>query len=36
MDEKEMVEGYLALAQEHKELAAMAAQIEHEVIPEWE
>jgi hypothetical protein len=36
MDEEIMIEGYLALAQENKEFAAMAAAIALEVIPEWE
>jgi hypothetical protein len=35
LDEKEMIEGYLALAQENKLFADMAAEIAYEVIPEW-
>lgn len=31
----EMAEGYKAMAKEQKQLAAMAANIEHEVLPEW-
>jgi metal-responsive CopG/Arc/MetJ family transcriptional regulator len=31
----EMVEGYQAMTEEQKELAALAAEIEHEVLPEW-
>ena len=31
----EMAEGYVAIAQEQKQLAATASNIEHEVIPEW-
>lgn len=31
----EMAEGYQAMAKEQKSLAAMAARIEHEVLPEW-
>jgi metal-responsive CopG/Arc/MetJ family transcriptional regulator len=32
----EMKEGYLAMAGENKEMADTAAEIEGEVIPEWE
>jgi hypothetical protein len=35
MDE-EMKEGYLSLAQENKEFAAMVIEVAYEVIPEWE
>ncbi len=35
MEEKEMAEGYKALAQENKEFADMAAEIALEVIMEW-
>ena len=31
----EMAEGYQALAKEHKQFAALASEIAHEVIPEW-
>ena len=31
----EMAEGYKALAKEQKQMAAMASEIEPEVIPEW-
>ncbi len=31
----EMAEGYKAMAEEQKKFAAMAAEVEHEVIPEW-
>ncbi len=31
-----MAEGYQTLAQENIEFAAMAIEIAHEVIPEWE
>ena len=31
----EMVEGYKAMAKEQKQFAAMASEIEHEVLPEW-
>jgi len=31
----EMEEGYKAIAKEQKHLAAVASEIEHEVIPEW-
>ena len=31
----EMAEGYQAMAQENKQLADLASEIEHEVIPEW-
>ena len=31
----EMAEGYKAMAEEHKQFAAMASEIEREVIPEW-
>lgn len=31
----EMAEGYRAIAREQRELAAIASEIEHEVIPEW-
>ena len=31
----EMAEGYKAIANEQKQLAAIASEIEHEVIPEW-
>jgi hypothetical protein len=34
--EAKMAEGYQALDQEHKEFAAMACEIAHEVVPEWE
>lgn len=30
-----MAEGYKVIAKEQKKLAAMASEIEHEVIPEW-
>ena len=30
-----MAEGYQAMAKEQKQLAAMAAKIEHEALPEW-
>ena len=36
MNEKEMAEGYQTMAQEIKQFADMASEIEHEVIPEWE
>jgi len=36
MNEEEMAEGYKAMAEEHKQFADMAAEIAHEVIPEWE
>jgi hypothetical protein len=36
MNEKEMAEGYQAMAEELKQFADMAAEIAHEVIPEWE
>lgn len=32
---KELAEGYLAMAEEQKKFADMAAKIEHEVVPEW-
>jgi metal-responsive CopG/Arc/MetJ family transcriptional regulator len=32
----EMTEGYQAMAKENKQLAALASEIAHEVIPEWE
>jgi hypothetical protein len=32
---KKMAEGYRAMATEQKQLAALASEIEHEVIPEW-
>ena len=32
---EEMVEGYKAMAEEQKQCAAMASEIEHEVIPDW-
>lgn len=35
MNEEEMADGYQVLAEEHKEFAAMATEIAHEVIPEW-
>ena len=31
----EMAEGYKAMAEEQRQLAAMASEFEHEVIPEW-
>ena len=31
----EMAEGYVAIAKEQKQFAAMALEIEHEVITEW-
>ena len=31
----EMAEGYKAMAEEQKQFAAMASEIEREVIPEW-
>ena len=31
----QMAEGYKAIANEQKQLAVMASEIEHEVIPEW-
>ena len=31
----EMAEGYAAMAKEQKQLADIASEIEHEVIPEW-
>ena len=31
----EMAEGYKAMAKEQKQFAAMASEIEHEVLPEW-
>jgi metal-responsive CopG/Arc/MetJ family transcriptional regulator len=31
----EMAEGYTAMAEDQKKLAAMASEIEHEVIPDW-
>ncbi len=31
----EMAEGYRAMANEQKQIAALASEIEHEVIPEW-
>lgn len=31
----EMAEGYKTMANEQKQLAMMALEIEHEVIPEW-
>jgi len=36
MNEKKMAEGYQTLAQELKEFSAMAIEIAHEVIPEWD
>ena len=30
-----MAEGYKAMAEEQKQLVAIASEIEHEVIPEW-
>ncbi len=30
-----MAKGYKAMAKEQKQLVAMTAKIEHEVIPEW-
>jgi len=35
-EEEMMIEGYQAMAQENKQFADMAAEIAHEVIPEWE
>jgi hypothetical protein len=35
-DEHLMIEGYLVLAEKHKEFAEMVAKIALEVIPEWE
>lgn len=35
-NEKEMAEGYQAMAEEHKQFTEMAAEIAYEVIPEWE
>jgi metal-responsive CopG/Arc/MetJ family transcriptional regulator len=32
----EMAEGYQVMAKENKQFAALAAEIAHEVIPEWE
>ncbi len=32
----EMAEGYQAMAKQNKQLADLASEIEHEVIPEWE
>lgn len=32
----EMAEGYKAMAEEQKQFATMAVEIEHEVIPEWQ
>lgn len=32
----ELAEGYEAIAEEQKHIAVLAAQIEYEVIPEWE
>ncbi len=32
---EEMAEGYRAMAKGQKRFAAMAARIEHEVLPEW-
>lgn len=31
----EMAEGYKAMAKAQKQFAAMASEIEHEVLPEW-
>ena len=31
----EMTEGYKSMAKEQKQFAAMASEIEHEIIPEW-
>ena len=31
----EMAEGYKSMAKEQKQFAAMASEIEHEIIPEW-
>ncbi|HSW58685.1 MAG TPA: hypothetical protein VLH15_09795 [Dehalococcoidales bacterium] len=31
----ELAEGYKALAKEQRRFAAMASEVEHEVIPEW-
>lgn len=31
----EMAEGYKAMAKEHTEMAALASETEHEVIPDW-
>lgn len=36
LNEAKMAEGYQALAGENKRYAVMAAEIEHEVITEWE
>jgi len=33
--EKEMAEGYKAMAQEQKRFAAVTSEIEHEILPEW-
>lgn len=32
---EEMAEGYTVMAKEQRQLAAMAEEIEHEVLPEW-
>ncbi len=32
---EELKEGYLAMADEHKQFAEMAIKIAHEVVPEW-
>jgi metal-responsive CopG/Arc/MetJ family transcriptional regulator len=32
----EMAEGYQAMAKDNKKFAALASEIAHEVIPEWE
>ncbi len=32
---REMAEGYRVVAKEQKQLAAIAQEIEHEVMPEW-
>jgi len=36
LNEKEMIEGYQAMAEEHKQFVEMAIEIADEVIPEWE
>jgi hypothetical protein len=35
INEQEMIEGYLALAQEHQEFAEDVMYIANEVLPEW-
>ena len=32
----EMAEGYQAMAGEQKDIAALASEIEHEVVPDWD